>query len=141
MTPQQRDAVCTEAKTWIGTPYHHHGRIKGVGVDCGQLLVGVFHNAGLVPNVDLGAYATDWHLHHSEELYLGWMRKFCRPILREDAQPGDIEVFRFGRTYSHGTVIVQGNLRVHAYVNRAVILSAPYEEPLEGRLSQFWTLK
>ena len=23
-----------EALTWLGTPYHHQGRVKGVGVDC-----------------------------------------------------------------------------------------------------------
>lgn len=22
-----------EAVTWLGTPYHHQGRVKGVGVD------------------------------------------------------------------------------------------------------------
>lgn len=141
MTPAQREAVCLEAKTWIGTPYHHHGRIKGVGVDCGQLLAAVFHNVGLCANIDLGNYATDWHLHRDEEVYLHWMEKFCRRIKPEEHQIGDIEVFRYGRTYSHGTIIVQGGLRVHAYVNRAVICSFPHEEPLEGRISQFWALK
>ena len=139
MTPEQRAAVCFEAKTWIGTPYHHHGRIKGVGVDCGQLLCAVYENVKLVPHIELGNYATDWHLHRSEEVYLQWLARFCQRT--DTPQPGDIEVYRFGRTYSHGTIIVEGNLRVHAYVNRKVILSAPYEEPLEGHLSQFWTLK
>ena len=33
-----REAVVTEAKTWIGTPFHHAARIKGAGVDCLMLL-------------------------------------------------------------------------------------------------------
>lgn len=31
-----------EAITWLGTPYHHQGRVKGVGVDCGTLLCEVY---------------------------------------------------------------------------------------------------
>ena len=29
-----RAAVVTEAKTWIGTPFHHAARVRGAGVDC-----------------------------------------------------------------------------------------------------------
>jgi len=28
-----RQAIIAEARSWIGTPYLHHGRVKGVGVD------------------------------------------------------------------------------------------------------------
>lgn len=31
-----------EALTWLGTPYHQQGRVKGVGVDCGTLLCEVY---------------------------------------------------------------------------------------------------
>ncbi|WP_436904878.1 hypothetical protein [Acinetobacter johnsonii] len=31
-----------EALTWLGTPYHHQGRVKDVGVDCGTLLCEVY---------------------------------------------------------------------------------------------------
>lgn len=34
---EQRAAVAQEALAWLGTPYHHHARIKGVGVDCAQI--------------------------------------------------------------------------------------------------------
>ena len=33
--------VVVEARTWLGTPFRHQGRIKNVGVDCLGLLVGV----------------------------------------------------------------------------------------------------
>ncbi len=35
-----------EALTWLGTPYHHQGRIKGVGVDCGTLICEVYEKVG-----------------------------------------------------------------------------------------------
>ena len=30
---QKNDLAVAEALTWLGTPYHHQGRVKGVGVD------------------------------------------------------------------------------------------------------------
>ena len=29
-----------EAYTWLGTPHRNFAKIKGVGVDCGMLLIG-----------------------------------------------------------------------------------------------------
>ncbi len=40
MSTSGSDVVRT-ARTWLGTPYHHQGRLKGVGVDCAGLLIGV----------------------------------------------------------------------------------------------------
>lgn len=33
--------IVDEARTWIGTPFRHQGRLKRVGVDCVGLIVGV----------------------------------------------------------------------------------------------------
>lgn len=40
---QKRSAteVITEARTWIGTPYVHQHGLRGVGVDCVGLILGV----------------------------------------------------------------------------------------------------
>lgn len=35
--------IIEEARKWIGTPFHHQGRVKDVGVDCLGLVVGVFN--------------------------------------------------------------------------------------------------
>jgi cell wall-associated NlpC family hydrolase len=29
-----REAVIAEARTWLGTPWHHQASLKGVGCDC-----------------------------------------------------------------------------------------------------------
>ncbi len=36
----KQDIIDT-ARQYIGTPFHHQGRVKGVGIDCAGLLVGV----------------------------------------------------------------------------------------------------
>lgn len=33
--------IVTEARKWLGTPFMHQARVKGVGVDCGQLVIAV----------------------------------------------------------------------------------------------------
>lgn len=142
MTPAQRDAVVAEALSWLHTPYHHHGRIKGVGVDCAQILCAVYEACGLVPHVDTGFYPTDWHLHRSEEIYARWLFKYATQLEPTDTpEPGDVALFKFGRCFSHGAIVVNDGLLVHAYIGRGVILSSALEEPLEGRDVIYWKIK
>lgn len=35
------DNLLAEARSWLGTPFKHQGRLKGVGCDCLGLLIGV----------------------------------------------------------------------------------------------------
>lgn len=106
MANVSRARIVSLARAWIGTPYHPAADIKGVGVDCGMLLVRVFVDVGLVPAFDPRPYATDWHLHRGEERYLSFVLAACDE--RDDpqeTQPGDILVFRFGRCWSHGGIV------------------------------------
>ncbi|SFM09031.1 C40 family peptidase [Pelosinus propionicus] len=112
------------AKTYLNTPYHSGAKIKGVGIDCGQLLIAVYEEAGLLKDgeCDPGQYSNEWHLHRSEEKYLGWVEKFC-DVVTGDPQPGDIATFKFGRCVSHGGIVVEWSTIIHSYVGMGVILS------------------
>ena len=46
------NAAVQEAITWLGTPYHHQGRVKGVGVDCGTLICEVHKKIGFMNHLD-----------------------------------------------------------------------------------------
>ena len=136
-----RAAVVAEARTWLGTSYHHHARVKGVGVDCAQILCGVFEAVGMVERVETGFYPTDWHLHHSEERYMGWLDCYGRRLGDDEKPlPGDVALFRFGRCYSHSAILVDHDLLVHAYLGRGVILSRFTEDPIAGRPVKYWSL-
>ena len=112
---RQRAAIVAEARSWIGTPYHNCADIKGVGVDCGMLIVRVFVDAGLCAPFDPRPYPADWHLHRGEERYLGFVFDRCCEV--EKPQPGDVMVLRFGRCYSHGGIVTTAAplTIVHAY--------------------------
>lgn len=136
MTP--REAVAAEAMSWLRTPYHHQARIKGVGVDCAQILIAVYSEVGLIQPFQTGPYPPDWHLHRSVERYLGWVQKYAHPV--EEAGLGDMIMFKFGRCFSHGSIVVGDGLVVHSYVGRGVILSRLQDEPLAGRERQNWSI-
>lgn len=136
-----REAVALEALSWLGTPYHHHGRVKGAGVDCAQILIAVYSGLGLAPEIDPGFYAPDWNLHRSEEIFRRWLVEAgARPV--ETPERGDVGLFRYGRTASHGAILVDPGemLFVHSYLKRGVIVSRLSEEPLTGRQVEYWSV-
>lgn len=137
---EQRAAVVAEAMSWQCTPYHHMGDLKGIGVDCAMFLVRVYAGLGIVPaELDPRPYAAEWHLHHSEELYIDWLEQYGQLIGERDAeghvtgalpQPGDVSVYRFGRCFSHGVIHVGEDLVVHSYLRQGVVLAQPSQDPL-----------
>jgi NlpC/P60 family putative phage cell wall peptidase len=134
---EQRAAVIAEARRWLGTPYHHMGRIRGVGVDCVMLLAEVYAAVGVLPEIAIGYYPQDWHMHRSEELYLDGLKKYSMRI--DSPQPGDVAMFKFGRTESHGAIVVAWPQVIHALMGRGVELASANESDLSGRVSSFWT--
>jgi NlpC/P60 family putative phage cell wall peptidase len=136
-----RELVVAEALTWEGTPYRHHGRIKGVGTDCAQILCAVFEAVGMTGPVVLGNYARDWHMSRNVEMYLATMRtKFTELPAGVEPGPGDVAVFRFGRTYSHGGIVISQEEILHAYVGQGVIRTRwRTEAPLADRQAIYFT--
>lgn len=135
----QREAVVAEAMTWLRTPYHHMGDIKGVGVDCAMLLVRIYGSVGVIPNdLDPRPYPSDWHLHRSDEVYLGWVTQYGTVV--QAPAPGDVAMYRFGRCYSHGSIVVAENTVVHSYLKRGVELASMLHDPLADRDVTYYTL-
>ena len=110
---EQRDAVVSEAMTWLRTPYHHLARVKGHGVDCAQILIAVYSACGIVEDFKTEEYSKDWMLHQNEERYMAWVNKYTIKV--DTPKRGDIALFRFGRTASHGAIIVNWPTIIHAY--------------------------
>jgi cell wall-associated NlpC family hydrolase len=108
LNTEQRGAVISETESWMGTPYAGWSCVKGAGVDCGQLLYGVYHNVGLIPEIDL---PTDYPLyigqHRASTEYVDLVLKFFREIPEAEVQPGDLVVWRLigSKSYCHGALI------------------------------------
>lgn len=134
-----RDDVIKEAISWVGTPYHHHGRVKGVGVDCAMLLAEVYARTGVLPAIDAGHYPTDWHLHRSEELFLAQI-KLAGGVPVDPPAPGDVAMFRYGRTVSHGAIVIQWPVVVHSYIGQGVVYDDADNGPLRCRFAGAWSV-
>jgi cell wall-associated NlpC family hydrolase len=116
-----RAAIVAEAMDWLSTPYHHNARIKGVGVDCAQLPAAIFHAAGLIPDLQ-PEYSPQWMLHHDAEAYLEWVRPYAREITRDELRPGDLVMWKFGRTYSHSAIVIDMPTAIHAMQRAGAVI-------------------
>jgi cell wall-associated NlpC family hydrolase len=137
-----RGTVVAGARGWCGTPYHAHARIKGVGVDCAQLLIAVYADAGAIEPFDAGTYSTQWHLHNSEELFVTWIERFADLISESEVLPGDVVLYRFGRTFSHGAIVTEWPLVVHAWMrSKCVVEEVGTAGYCENRERRFYRIR
>jgi hypothetical protein len=119
---EARAAVVAEAMTWIGTPWAHMGRLKGVGVDCANLPIAVYAAVGLIADFDPPPYPRDWHIHMREERIVPVIERFGREIDPLAARAADLLVFRIGHVFSHCAIVVDpGRQGLHASVRARMV--------------------
>ena len=125
MTTEQRNAVVAEALLWKGTPYHTNAAVRGAGADCALMPLAVYREVlPDLPTVDLPAYTQQWHLHRDEEKYLEYVRALGALEIAEcELQPGDFALWRVGRVYSHGAIVLGWPQVIHAVNPRGVVLA------------------
>lgn len=145
---EQRAAVVREARTWVRTPYHSMGRIKGAGVDCYTLLAEVFSKAGLF-TAEEEFYPRDWFLHAREDEYKirilrharEMVERFCSPT--EMTSPGNIVLVRIRRRIgdidAHGGIITAWPRVVHSYPPLVNEVDARYHPAFAGGRLEFYS--
>lgn len=137
----RRAAVIAETESWLGTPFHHAARVKGAGVDCGQLPLAVYEAVGLFPHVDTEHYSPDYAVHQGRE----WYAELCAALGREitgPPEPGDFALFRlYGqRVFGHGVIVTAWPLVIHAYFSAGVVCRGDATlNPLAGRPVRFFS--
>jgi NlpC/P60 family putative phage cell wall peptidase len=133
-----RARVVATAREWIGTPYHHMADVMGAGCDCAMLLVRVYCDLGLVAPFDPRPYTRDWHLHRSEERYLGFLLERARVVAQPQA--ADVILFRYGRCFSHGGIVTTADplTIVHAFApaGRVIEEALSHNAELLARVGQ-----
>lgn len=142
LTVVQRKEVIRVAKDWLGTPYHHQARVKKAGTDCAMFPLAVYQECGILPSdFHPPEYSMQWHLHRSEELYLVTIAPLAREIAGPP-QPADFVVFKFGRAFSHGAIVISWPLIIHSYIPHGVQYgNALQDGEMIGRDMKFFEVK
>jgi cell wall-associated NlpC family hydrolase len=137
-----RAAIVAEAMTWLKTPYHHRARKKGAGVDCAMLLIGIFSGVGLIDEFEPDEYPRDWMMHRSEERFRNAVIERADPIDGTDLQPGDVALYKVGRCFAHGAVVIEWPVVIHADSRFGkVTLTEGNQGWLSGRDVEFYRVK
>jgi hypothetical protein len=116
----ERQEVIREALTWMGTPFMHEARVKGVGCDCGRFLIAIYSSLGHMENYEPYRVPVAWHLHSEApgfdpEMYIRQIKRFAREIEGPPA-PGDIAMFWWGKAYSHSGIVIEWpNKMIHCF--------------------------
>lgn len=107
MTPITAAAIITEARSWVGTPFRHQSRIKGLGVDCVGLLVGIGEALGVEVHDQTG---------YGRQPYGGQLQATLAGMVRvTEAQPGDVLLITFDLDPQHTAVLTDRDTIIHAY--------------------------
>lgn len=91
-------------------------------------------------------YPQQWAQHRNEELFIAWIIKCgAHEIEREKAEFGDLGVWRWGRTFSHGAIFLEpsnGERRIiHAVRGSGVTIDeVDRQEDLRTRAARFFSL-
>jgi cell wall-associated NlpC family hydrolase len=144
MHDAERQAVVRAAESWLGTPWHHRARIKGVGVDCGQMVTEVYTEAGLIEAGSCDPYLRDFYLHSESDQFRAAVEVYADPLpFGELPLPGDIVLFRFGRVCSHAAIVTEWPGVIHAYIPAKAVIrdDVMANSSLASRLAGVWRLR
>ena len=102
-----------------------------------MLLAEVYEAVGVIPHIEVPFYSPDWHLHRGAERYLDGLMLYAREI-EGPPQPGDALLFKFGRCFAHGAIVVAWPRLIHAWHNAGVVYADADQGPLAGRARRFF---
>ncbi len=116
-----RDDVVAQARLYLGTPFKHQGRLRGVGIDCAGLVICVAHDLD-ISTFDYTAYGRIPVSATLETLCAENMDV----ITIEEATVGDVLLFAFRKDPQHLGIYTGENL-IHAYSGVKQVVEHPYD--------------
>jgi cell wall-associated NlpC family hydrolase len=140
LTKAQIEALITEAKTWLKTPYHAHACIKKAGVDCAQLLIGVVIGAGIASPFEIRKDYSVVVPQGSE--YTDIILQYCDEITEQEVQSGDLALYKTSHGWMHSAIVIEWpNSVIHATEKRGVIMTSGNEDILRGKPRRFFRFR
>ena len=150
ITPEQ---IVAQARTWLGTKYHHQGRLKKSrqgpgGVDCIGLMVGVIDELGMQDGNEKPLSLHDeknYSMHPEKGRLIGSIGKHLEEILKEKMRIGDILLFKFHSDPQHIGLLTYypsgGFGLIHCNSNAGKVVEQPLSETWKRMLTNVYRFK
>jgi len=133
----ERGAIVAEARTWMGTPFHHGQALKGVGCDCIGLVVGVASALGVaeVPAWLADARFRGYARQPEPKRLLAACSEYLDELPLECVQLGDILQYTFAKEPMHFAIVSRTEPRyvIHGYQRAGAVVE-------NGATATFWRL-
>lgn len=122
--------IAAAARGWLGTPFVHQGRRRGIGVDCAGVVIGVARELGL-SQFDTRSYPAQPDPVQMRAL----LEAHLDPVAWTERRAGDILWFRVELDPQHLGLLVDAGeapVMVHAFGRPGVM------KVVETRVDAFW---
>lgn len=134
-----RDIVAA-ARQYIGTPYQHQRRVRGVAVDCAGVPSGVAEDLGL-DFEDFTAYARE----PDPQTMQSYLDRNLVRVLKSEMRAGDVAWIRFARRPQHLGIIGDyddGQLSlIHAHEQMGAVVEHRLDTVWLKRIVAVWRYK
>jgi len=123
-----REQFVAEARTWLGTPYQHQGRLKGVACDCIGLVICTAQALDLT-EFDIRDYGRrpDGRLRPVMESQLEHV-----PLL--EAQAADVVLFVWAAVPLHVGILTAPDHVIHAYLPNRKVIETRLDDKMRGQI-------
>jgi NlpC/P60 family putative phage cell wall peptidase len=124
------------ARSWLGTPYHDQGSVRGVGCDCFGLARGVWREVVGPEPFPIPPYSRDWGETGACELLAEGARTCMIEVAASEARPGALLLFRMrsGAIAKHVGILTEAERFIHAY-ERLGVIEEPLTSPWRRRIA------
>lgn len=132
--------IAIQARTWIGTPFHHQARLKGKGCDCLGLIVGVVDELELKDKngVRLAAYDEVTYSKEPDGAYLAQkLTGLLKEVPVAKARAGDLGLFKVRENPQHLAIFSDYNGAlgmIHCYAQARRVVEHRLDDDWKSRL-------
>lgn len=128
--------IVRAAREWIGTPFHHQARVRGAGVDCIGLLMGVAKDSGR-GRYDFVAYERS----PNPKVLMTEVNQYLTQT--REMREGSVLLFRILKDPQHFAIYTgaERNTIIHAYSTAGKVIEEPYDSIWQRRLLGIYEFK
>lgn len=123
--------IISAARSYIGTPFQHQGRLPGIGLDCAGVGIAAAKSLG-IPIKDFSGYP--------RTRFDGMLKKMLdeqeslQQIGINDAKPGDVLLMRISADPQHIAIMSYNGYMIHAYANVGKVVEQRIDVDWKNRI-------